>query len=359
MTNVNSKVVTYLIKMSESTHTVILAGGEGTRLRPLTNSLPKPMLPIIGIPCIQYSIEALKNANIKNVHLACGYRSDDLIPRLQGLDLGINLDFTIEQEPAGTAGAVKLLEDRISSTFIVTSGDVLADVDMKALLDEHKKSHAIATIALTEVENPSEFGIVGLDSEGRINRFKEKPKGEEIFSKLINAGIYVLEKDVLNYIPGNTKYDFSKNLFPLLLEKGELLHGARLQGIWKDIGRPSDLLDANIAMAERKGTAGDRCNARCVGRIVSSDFQGNGCSIVGPSYIGKNVVIGKQSHLESCAIGDNSSVGADTYLKHVMLRENCTLGEGCVLENVVLGRNCTVAPDKVIKNSVIGDFSKI
>lgn len=345
--------------MLESPHAVILAGGEGTRLRPLTNSLPKPMLPVIGVPCIQYSIESFRDAGIENVHLACGYRSDDLVSRLQNLKLGVNLDFAIEETPAGTAGAVKLLEDKLSSTFIVASGDVLADVDMKALLEEHKKSNAVVTIALTEVDKPTEFGIVGLDSTGRIERFKEKPKEEEVFSNLINAGIYILQKDALDYIPEGRKYDFSKDLFPSLMEAGEHLQGARLEGLWKDIGRPSDLLEANLRMAERKGTSGDRCGAACTGRIVSTDFSGQGCSIFGPSYIGMNTFIGQQAKLDSCAVGENCKIGSGADLSHVLIRENCNLGENCTLENVILGKDCTVSAGASLKNAVIGDFSRV
>lgn len=351
--------MTYNIQMSNAPHAVILAGGEGTRLRPLTNSLPKPMLPVIGIPCIKYSIESLKSAGVQDIHLACGYLPDDLVSCLDDSELGVNLDFTIEEEPAGTAGAVKLLEDKLSDTFIVTSGDVLADVDMRALLDDHKKSNALVTIALTEVDKPTEFGIVGLDSTGRIERFKEKPKQEEVFSNLINAGIYVLEKEVLNYIPQDEKYDFSKNLFPLLLETGKHLQGSKLQGLWKDIGRPSDLLEANLKMAERKGTTGNRCGATCSGKIVSSDFMGNGCEIVGPCYLGREAVIGNNSHLTSCIIGENCIVGKDANLSRVMSRQNCTIGDDCNLENVILGKECKISSGLSLNNAVLGDFSKL
>lgn len=346
--------------MSDSNHAVILAGGEGTRLRPLTNSIPKPMLPVLGKPCIQYSVESLANGGIKEVYLACGYRSEDMISQLKDLKVsGVNLNFALEEKPAGTAGAVKLLEDRLGSTFIVTSGDVLADVDIQTLIEEHKRTGAIATMALTETDNPTEFGIVGLDSEGRVERFKEKPAKEEVFSNLINAGIYVLEKEALDYIPSREKFDFSKNLFPLLLEDNRRIQGSVLKGLWKDIGRPKDLLDANIRMAEKRGTEGDRCGAACSGKIVSYDFEGTGCSISGPSYVGNNVIIGKDAELTTCAVGSKSSIGQASKIFSSLLRENCSVGDNCSLKNVILGKGCTISSGTVLSDAVIGDGSRI
>lgn len=342
--------------MSEPLNAVILAGGEGTRLRPLTDSLPKPMLPILDTPCIKYIIDSLSGASIDKVYLTCGYKSEGLIKSLSKMDFGIETIFETEETPAGTAGAVKLLEDKLTETLIVASGDVLADVNISALLKEHKDSGAVATMALTKVENPTEFGIVGLNETGEIIRFKEKPREDEVFSNLINAGIYVLNKDVLDYVPKGEKFDFSKQLFPALLDDGQKIQGSILEGMWVDIGRPADLLNANLNMAERKGTVGDRYNAQCKGRIASSDFHADHCMIVGPSYIGKGVSIGSDVLLKSSAIGSNSSIGSESKLTNVFTRGSCTVGNNCQLDNVLLGEGCKISDGTTISDTVIGDY---
>ena len=232
---------------------VILAGGEGTRLRPLTSSRPKPLLPVLGVPCIEYVISSLAQAGVRHIILACGYRSEDVVRALgDGRRFGVDIEFAYEREPMGTAGAVKLLEDRLEGTFVVGSGDTLTDADLGALIDFHARKGAEATMGLTEVEHPEQFGIVGVDADGRIERFKEKPRTEEVFSRVINAGTYVLEKEVLGMIPPGQKYDFSKNLYMDMLERGRGLYATPLNGYWKDIGRPSDLYLANMDMASRR-----------------------------------------------------------------------------------------------------------
>lgn len=197
---------------------------------------PKPLLPVLGRPCVEYVIEAMAEAGVEEVFLTCGYRAEDMVEALgSGDQFGVEIIMCFEDVPAGTAGAVKLLEDRLEDTFIVASGDVLADVDVRSLVDQHVRTGAMATMALTTVERPEEFGIVGLDDAGRIERFKEKPRTEEVFSNLINAGIYVLERDVLPEIPRGEMYDFSKQLFPKLLAAGQPLYGAA----WGAYGRTS------------------------------------------------------------------------------------------------------------------------
>lgn len=334
---------------------VILAGGEGTRLQPLTDSLPKPMLPILGVPCIKYVVDSLAQAQINKVYLTCGYKSEDLIQNLRNVDLGVAVQFTVEEQPAGTAGAVKLLEDQLSEVFIVASGDVLADVDINALLKAHQDSGAAATMALTTVANPCEFGIVGLDESGAVERFKEKPQPAEVFSNLINAGIYVLNKEVLDYVPVGEKFDFSKQLFPTLLAEGKKIQGAVLQGMWVDIGRPADLLRANLQMAARRGTSGNRNSALCEGPIVASNFLSSGCKIMGPSYIGDNVVIGSDSVLKSVALGHNSAIGQQSTLNEVFMRDNCVIGNNCQLQNVLLGEGCKIADGTILSDVVLGD----
>ncbi len=342
--------------MNDDITAVILAGGEGTRLRPLTNTRPKPLLPVLGKPCVEYVIRSLAEAGVGTAYLTCGYRSQDMVDALgDGRQLGLDLRFAFEDKPAGTAGAVKLLQNDLAGTIVVVSGDVLADVDLRSLVALHHEKDALATMALTTVERPEEFGIVGLDDEGRIVRFKEKPRTEEVFSNLINAGIYVLEARVLADIPAGEKYDFSKQLFPKLLERGERLFGAALSGLWKDIGRPRDLLDANLKMAERKGRPLEVKGAECSGLIVATSFEAKGCEIRGPAYIGEGAVIGAETLLTSCAIGDHVGIGSEATISDSFLMDDCILGDGCTIEGSLLGKGCMIGPGVSLVNTVLGD----
>ncbi|MBI0584506.1 MAG: NDP-sugar synthase [Methanomassiliicoccus sp.] len=342
--------------MSGDISAVILAGGEGTRLRPLTNTRPKPLLPVLGRPCLEYIIRSLADAGVGTSFLTCGYRSQDMVDALgDGRQFGLDMRFAFEDHPAGTAGAVKLLEDKLDGTVVVVSGDVLADVDVRSLVETHRSKGALATMALTTVDRPEEFGIVGLDDDGRIVRFKEKPRTEEVFSNLINAGIYVLESRVLRDVPAGEKYDFSKQLFPKLLERGEPLYGMPLSGLWKDIGRPRDLLDANLRMAERKGRPMEVPGAVCTGNIVATEFRAEGCEVHGPAYIGEGAVVGAKASLSSCAVGDRTVIGAGTRIDDSFLMDGCAIGDGCVIRGSLLGRGCAIGGGAVLTNVVLGD----
>lgn len=335
---------------------VVLAGGKGTRLRPLTNTRPKPLLPVLGRPCVEYVIRSLAEAGVEEVFLTCGYRSQDMVDALgSGEQFGVDIVMCFEESPAGTAGAVKLLEDRLEDTFVVASGDVLADVDLRALVEGHRANRAHATMALTTVERTEEFGIVGLDDRGRIVRFKEKPRPEESFSNLINAGIYVLEREVVGEIPAGEMYDFSKQLFPRLLEAGRPLYGAPLEGLWKDIGRPRDLLDANVQMAERKGRPLEVEGARCRGNIVAGTFSAHGCQVDGPAYIGEGASIGRGARLSSCAVGERSAVGPDSAVDDSFLMDGVALGSGCSVRGSLLGRGCRIGDGVELIDCVLGD----
>jgi len=335
---------------------VVLAGGEGTRLRPLTNARPKPLLPVLGRPCVEYVLRSLASAGIEEVFLTCSYRSNDMVAALgEGREFGIDLIYAFEEQPAGTAGAVKLLEERLGPTFVVASGDVLADVDIGTLIEFHRRKGAWATIALTEVESPQEFGIVGLDDDGRIVRFKEKPAVHEVFSNLINAGVYVLEKEAVAHIPFGEKFDFSKNLFPRLLEAGKPLFGTRIGGLWKDIGRSSDLLEANLRMADRRGKEVAVPGATVVGKVSGGGYAAEGAAINGPAHIGEGARLEKGSVVTSSVIGRGSVVGMDAEVIGSLLMDRCSLGIGCSVRESVLGEGCGIGPGVQVVNSVLGD----
>ena len=203
---------------------VVMAGGEGTRLRPLTSNQPKPMVPIVGKPCMEHILELVRKHGIDDAIVTLAFMPQAIKSYFgTGDALGMNIQYSVEETPAGTAGSVRLASDELDETFIVISGDAVCDVDLSALIDFHRTQGASVTIGLKRVDNPLEFGIVVTDADGRIERFLEKPGWGQVFSDTINTGIYVIEPEVLRHIPTDRPFDFSKELFPLLLEMGRPL----------------------------------------------------------------------------------------------------------------------------------------
>ncbi len=337
--------------MSGVRQAVILAGGEGTRLRPLTTTRPKPLLPVLGVPCIEYVIRSLAEAGIEQVFLACGYRSEDVRKALgEGDRFGVEIEMAFEKEPMGTAGAVKLLEDRLDGTFVVGSGDTLTDADLGDLIEFHIRKKAEATMGLTEVERPEQFGIVGVSPEGRIERFKEKPRTEEVFSRVINAGTYVLEPEVLRMIPAGTKYDFSKNLYMDMLEKGRGLFATPLKGYWKDIGRPSDLYLANMDMAARRPPTQAPPGARSVGNCYFGPGVTASAALVKDSAVGRGCVL--EGTVETSLLLDKVAVGKGATLQGCVIGENCRIGDGASRRDCVMGDGVTVSRGTRLAGSI-------
>ena len=232
---------------------VVMAGGEGTRLRPLTSNQPKPMVPIVGKPCMEHIVELLKRHGFEDVIVTVAFLPQAIRSYFgSGESLGIDIGYSVEESPLGTAGSVRRAAGRLDDTFLVISGDALCDVDLTGLVEVHREKGASVTIGLKSVENPLEFGIVVTDEDGRVERFLEKPSWGQVFSDTINTGIYVLEPEVLKHIPTDRPYDFSKELFPLLLEMGRPIYGHVFDGYWQDIGNLDQYRQANFdALDER------------------------------------------------------------------------------------------------------------
>ncbi|MFH0815516.1 MAG: NDP-sugar synthase [Methanobacteriota archaeon] len=337
---------------------VILAGGAGKRLQPLTEHRPKPLIPVAGKPCIDYVIKSLVSADFKKIIITTGHLSDKVIKGIaDGGQFGAHILYSFEEVPVGTAGAVKRAEGFLTGTFVVASGDVLADVNIKELLDFHRKSGALATMALTEVKDPTDFGIVGMDKGGRINRFLEKPKKEEAFSNLINAGIYVLEPEVLSYIPADTLFDFAKNLFPILLEKGLPLYGKTIHGIWRDIGRPSDLLRASLDVIERSGSAISLPGVKTSGPIIlgKNAVIEKGVRIVGPAYIGDDAFLSRGCVIERSCIYKKVFVDKGTVIRDSIVLDGSHISWQSEVDSSVVSQGCNIEEDVRIVRSVIGD----
>jgi len=329
---------------------VIMAGGLGTRLRPLTLHRPKPMVEVIGIPVINFVKDALASAGISEVIVTTGYRGESLASLVESWNgEGLSAWVNEEEVPMGTAGSVRLLKDELKETFIVGSGDTLASFDIAALIKEHKESGAAATMALWEVEDPSEYGIVGmsmdLDGEldsslhsGWIVKFLEKPTAEQAFSKVINAGLYILEPEVLELIPEGEKFDWSRQVFPAMLEKGMPLRGSTISGIWFDIGRPSDLLKAqSVILGE--------------GEQLWTELP--------PGEIGNGGFISPDANIEGECIDsvilENCHINSGTVIKGSLMMSNCVVAEGCSISSTIIGSGTVVGKGVNLDGCVIGD----
>ena len=322
---------------------VVMVGGKGTRLLPLTETRPKIILPVADRPCLWYLLRSLARAGIEEVILACGYKSEQMREAIgDGSDLGLNIIYSYEDEPLGTGGAMKLVEDRLDDVFVAANGDVFASIDVASEIREHIESGASVTISLTPVENPCEFGIARVQPDGRITEFREKPRPEEVFSNLINAGVYVLNRSVLDYVPEKTFYDFSKDLVPRLMADGHRIQGFQIDGIWMDVGRPHDLLGANLAVASAE--------------YAGSDWATGGSEVDGPFYMGAGSDVSDSRISDSVVLAGSSVSGSD--LDRVLVMRNCRV-QGAKLENSILGDGCTIGEGAVVRNAVLADNTVI
>src|SRR5213592_3098501 len=292
---------------------VVMAGGEGTRLRPLTSNQPKPMVPIVGKPCMEHILELLKLHGFEDVIVTVAFLPQAIRSYFgDGESLGVRVEYSVEESPLGTAGSVRLAAGRLDDTFLVISGDALCDVDLTGLVEFHREKKASVTIGLKAVENPLEFGIVVTDEEGRVERFLEKPSWGQVFSDTINTGIYVLEPEVLKHVPTDRPFDFSKELFPLLLEMGRPLYGYVCDGYWQDIGNLDQYRQANFDALD------GQLETHIPGlRLRGNIWIGEGVEIddledvEGPAYIGNY-----------CRIAPSASIGEYSVLSNsVTLRE--------------------------------------
>jgi len=342
---------------AEIRQAVIMVGGKGTRLLPLTNNKPKPILPVLNKPCLRYLIESLASAGIKEIILACGYKSAQMVNAIgDGSDLGIRIEYSYEDEPLGTGGAMKQIEYKLDEVFVAANGDVFADICLRDEIEAHFSSESKVTIALTEVTNPCEFGIARLDESNRILEFKEKPKPEEVFSNLINAGVYIINREVLADIPPGTFFDFSKDLMPILLTRGDRIQGFLLKGTWRDVGRPADLLGVNLHMA-----------SKMYDEIIWGGKYSESSVVKKPLYFGDETWVNDSEltvvvALDGCTIEDSKITNSlimngceitSAKIENSILGEGCVVHEGAHIENSVLGDGTVVkAGEKVVRNNV-------
>jgi mannose-1-phosphate guanylyltransferase / phosphomannomutase len=338
---------------------VVMAGGEGTRLRPLTSNQPKPMVTIVGKPCMEHILELLREHGFTDVVVTVAFLPQAIRSYFgTGDGLGLDIEYSVEESPLGTAGSVRLASDRLDDTFLVISGDALCDIDLGAIVATHKEKGADVTIGLKSVENPLEFGIVVTDEDDRVERFLEKPSWGQVFSDTINTGIYVLEPEVLRHVPTDRPYDFSKELFPLLLEMGRPIYGHVCDGYWQDIGNLDQYRQANFDALDEKV----RLNIQGL-KIRGDVWIGEGVEIddvegvEGPAFIGNYCAVSPES-----SVGPYSVLGPATTLRErarvsrSVVDASCYIGRSAVVEGAILGRNCDVRPHARVHEGVaIGD----
>lgn len=342
---------------------VVMAGGEGSRLRPLTSNQPKPMVPVLNKPVMSYILELLREHGIVDI-VATLHFLPQLIKNYfgKGADNGVNLHYSIEDMPLGTAGSVKEAEDFLDETFIVISGDALTDFDLTHLVEFHKRKGSMVTIALKRVDNPLEFGVVITEESGQIERFLEKPTWGQVFSDTVNTGIYVLEPEIFKYVPKGQPFDFSKDLFPMLLEKGAPLYGCTMDGYWCDIGNFEQYMQAHRDILDLKSKIqppGIRMRDNVwIGDGADVDLS---VDISGPVVIGQNAKIEPGAELdEYSVIGNNVVMKSKAHVHRSIIWENAYLGAQSHVHGAVVGKNCDIKNNvRIEEGVVIGDDSVI
>ncbi|MEW6726203.1 MAG: mannose-1-phosphate guanyltransferase [Bacillota bacterium] len=342
---------------------IIMAGGEGSRLRPLTCGKPKPMVPLLNRPVMVYCIELLKQCGITDIGVTLMYLPDAIRDHFDdGSEYGVNLHYFVEETPLGTAGSVKNAGSFLDETFVVISGDALTDLNLAQAIQFHKERGAIATLVLTRVPTPLEYGVVIADAEGHIVRFLEKPSWGEVFSDTVNTGIYVLEPEALGYFAPGQPFDFSKDLFPLLLGEKKPLFGVVLDGYWCDIGN----LEAYM-QAHRDALSG-RVTIKIPGEEIAPQvWAGHGvhldpeCVLKGPSFIGDNCVVGPGAVIDSYTVlGSGCIVQGGASVKRSICWDNVYIGPRAHVRGAVLCSRVQVQTTAgVYEGAVVGDDSII
>ncbi len=343
---------------------VLMAGGSGTRLRPLTCDLPKPMVPILNRPIAEHIINLLKRHQITEIIATLHYLPDVMRDYFQdGSDFGVQMTYAVEEDqPLGTAGCVKNIAELLDETFLVISGDSITDFDLNAAIEFHRRQKSKATIVLTRVPNPIEFGVVITDEHHRIRRFLEKPSSSEIFSDTVNTGTYILEPEVLEYLPANQESDFSKELFPLLLEKDEPMYGYIAQGYWCDVGHLDAYRESQYDALYRKVRLDYAYEEQSpniwTGQNTLIDPS---AKLEPPCLIGNNCRIGARVQIDAgTVIGDNVTIGADADLKRPIVWNGAIVGDEASLSACVIARGTRVdRRAQVLEGAVVGSLSTV
>jgi len=372
---------------------VVMAGGEGSRLRPLTSRRPKPLAPVANKPVMEHIVNLLRKHGFTEIVATLHYLADEIESYFgDGSAFGVTMHYVVEDTPLGTAGAVKLAADLLGDeAFIVISGDALTDIDLAALVADHRRSGAAATITLQRVTNPLEFGVVITDDEQRITRFLEKPSWGEIFSDTINTGIYVLEPIVLDYMERGKSYDFSRDIFPRLLHEQKIVSGYVATEYWTDIGNLQQYQQANYdallgkVRVEIEGSeitpgiwAGEGCRLDPAATLIAPLVLGRnvvveaGASIGGETVLGNATIVARNAAIsrtiawDDCYFGESSQVAGATVADRNIIKDHVTIGDGSVIgasctlgSGAVVRPNLKLWPDKSVSSGAIVSMSLI
>ena len=348
---------------------ILLAGGKGTRLRPLTVHTPKPIVPIFNRPFLYYQIDLLRQVpEIDEAILSLNYqprRIEEIFGEGEGL--GLRLRYVVEPQPLGTGGAIRYAGDQLTESVVVFNGDVLTQVDLGAVLRLHRERKAKATIVLTPVENPRAYGLVETDAEGNIVRFLEKPGEDEITCNTINAGIYVLEPDTFERIPKDTAWSIERSFFPSLIERGETFVAYVYDGYWIDIGTPAKYMQVHRDIMDGRYAAPPFAGAAHTAWVAEGARIEEGVELQGPCFVDDGVVIktgariqpyavlGRHTHVEEGAVIDGSIVWPSGWIGREAVVRGSILGRNCHI-----GRNASLDRDLVLGDkTVVTDYSRL
>ena len=338
---------------------MILAAGVGSRLDPLTRAIPKPMVPIVNRPVIEHIVHDLKKHGFTEIRINLHYLGDVIQEYLgDGSKFGVQISYSQEDKLWGDAGSVKRSQDFFGSeTFMVVGGDDISDINLSEVVAFHKSKKATSTITLTAVEDPSQFGIVITEEDGRISRFMEKPKGEDVFSNTANTGVYLFEPEVFDLIPADTFYGFGNDVFPQLLAAGKPLYGFLSDAFWKDVGNLQVYRQTNFeALAGKVALEFPMPEVRPGVWIGKGTIIDPSAEIGTPVAIGNHVTIGAGAKIgENTVIGNNSIIEADCTLRETILWEGAHINSGTQLERCVVGKNAAVSSNVAIFDANIMD----
>lgn len=335
---------------------MILAAGVGSRLDPLTRTVPKPMVPIVNRPVLEHLVELLVRHGCSRVVMNTHYLADQIEGHFgNGERFGVEVVFSREEHLLGTAGGVKRVAEHFPETFVVIGGDDLTDVNLSDMFDFHRSHGAMATIGLSVVDDPSQFGVVLLEENGRVRRFVEKPGRGEVFSNKVNAQVYIFEPEVLRFIPEGVPYDFGKQLFPMLLREGCPIYGYEIRSYWCDIGSLSQYRRANLDALN--GVISLNCG---VPEVETGLWMGEGVRVAPSAEIGRPVVLGAGSIVEAGArvlahsiLGPGSVIEEGAVLRDTILWDHAEVQHGTVLERCVVGRHCRVKSNAAIFDGIV------
>jgi NDP-sugar pyrophosphorylase family protein len=318
---------------------VILAGGEGTRLRPLTLSTPKPVVPIVDRPLLQHQLDLLSTVGVNEIVFSVAYKPER-VQRVfgDGSGSGCRIHYAVEDTPLGTGGAVRNALAHLDELTIVFNGDILTDVDLPAVVDLHRRSKASATLVLTPVPNPAAFGLVETEGDGRVRRFVEKPDPSQITTDTINAGIYVLDTATLELIPEAVNHSIERGFFPALIGRGDRVMAHVHRGYWIDIGTPAKYLQVHRDILAGRFPVGLRGHAQAGGFVASSASVAPGARLTPPFFVG-----------HGCSVAAGASLGPDA-----VLVSNVELAPGCQVTDSVLWDYASVGSEACVSGALLG-----